>query len=45
MIDSGLMERELQGGYQDLIVMSCNVKDLWKQLDRTFSESDWQRCR
>jgi len=37
--------KDLQGGYQDLIVMSCNVKDLWKQLDRTFSESDWQRCR
>jgi hypothetical protein len=26
-------------------VMACDVKDLWKELDRTFSESDWQRCR
>jgi len=37
--------KDLQGGSQDLIVMTCDVKDLWKQLDRTFSESDWQRCR
>jgi L-amino acid N-acyltransferase YncA len=36
---------DLQGGAQDLIVMACDVKELWKQLDRTFSESDWQRCR
>jgi RimJ/RimL family protein N-acetyltransferase len=37
--------RDIQGGSQDLIVMSCDVGELWKQLDRTFSESDWQRCR
>jgi GNAT superfamily N-acetyltransferase len=37
--------KDLQGGSQDLIIMTCNVKDLWKELDRTFSESDWQRCR
>ena len=37
--------KDLRGGSQDLIVMTCHVKDLWKELDRTFSESDWQRCR
>lgn len=37
--------KDIGGGAQDLIVMTCDVKDLWKQLDRTFSESDWQRCR
>lgn len=37
--------KDLQGSSQDLIVMTCDVKELWKQLDRTFSESDWQRCR
>ena len=37
--------KDLRGGSQDLIVMTCNVKDLWMELDRTFSESDWQRCR
>jgi acetyltransferase len=37
--------KDIQGDPQDLIVMTCDVKDLWKELDRTFSESDWQRCR
>jgi ribosomal protein S18 acetylase RimI-like enzyme len=37
--------KDIKGGPQDLIVMTCDVKDLWKQLDRLFSESDWQRCR
>jgi L-amino acid N-acyltransferase YncA len=37
--------KDLQGSAQDLIIMACDVKELWKQLDRTFSESDWQRCR
>lgn len=37
--------KDIRGGSQDLIVMSCDVKDLWKELDRTFRETDWQRCR
>jgi len=37
--------KDLGGESQDLIVMRCEVKDLWKELDRLFSESDWQRCR
>jgi acetyltransferase len=37
--------KDIHGGAQDLIVMTCDVAELWKQLDRTFSESDWQRCR
>jgi acetyltransferase len=37
--------KDLRGESQDLIVMSCEVKNLWKELDRLFSESDWQRCR
>jgi ribosomal protein S18 acetylase RimI-like enzyme len=37
--------RDIGGDSQDLIIMSCDVKELWKQLDRLFSESDWQRCR
>ncbi|HSA94444.1 MAG TPA: GNAT family N-acetyltransferase [Acidobacteriota bacterium] len=37
--------KDVRGDPQDLIVMTCDVKELWKQLDRTFSESDWQRCR
>jgi hypothetical protein len=37
--------KDLDGVIQDMIIMTCNVKDLWKQLDQLFSESDWQRCR
>jgi len=37
--------KDIQGASQDLIVMTCNVKDLWRELDRTFKETDWQRCR
>jgi len=37
--------RDVRGGSQDLIIMTCDIKELWKQLDRNFSESDWQRCR
>lgn len=37
--------KDLEGTTQDMIVMTCNVKDLWKELDHLFSESDWQRCR
>lgn len=37
--------KDIEGAAQDLIFMSCHVKDLWKELDRLFSESDWQRCR
>jgi GNAT superfamily N-acetyltransferase len=37
--------KDIKGEPQDLLVMTCNIKDLWKELDRVFSESDWQRCR
>jgi len=37
--------KDLEGTMQDMIIMTCNVKELWKQLDQLFSESDWQRCR
>jgi ribosomal protein S18 acetylase RimI-like enzyme len=37
--------KDLEGVTQDMIIMTCNVKELWKQLDHLFSESDWQRCR
>jgi len=37
--------KDIKGESHDLIVMTCDVRDLWKQLDRHFSESDWQRCR
>ncbi|MBM3294782.1 MAG: GNAT family N-acetyltransferase [Candidatus Aminicenantes bacterium] len=37
--------KDIKGDPQDLIVMSCSVADLWKELDAVFSSSDWQRCR
>ena len=37
--------KDIKGESQDLIVMTCDVKDLWRELDKLFSESDWQRCR
>jgi len=33
------------GGKQDLIIMTCNIKDLWNELEHFYSDSDWQRCR
>lgn len=37
--------KDLEGETQDLIVMTCDVKDLSKEIEHLFSESDWQRCR
>ena len=37
--------RDLEGASQDLTQMTCEVQDLWRELDHLFSESDWQRCR
>jgi len=36
--------RDLDGATQDLLIMTCNIKDLLKELDH-LSVSDWQRCR
>jgi ribosomal protein S18 acetylase RimI-like enzyme len=33
------------GKKQDLIIMTCNIKDLWNELEHFYSDSDWQRCR
>jgi L-amino acid N-acyltransferase YncA len=37
--------KDISGTTQDLIIMTCNIRDLWKELDQVFRESDWQRCR
>jgi len=36
---------DLSGEKQDLIIMTCNIKDLWNELGLFYSDSDWQRCR
>jgi L-amino acid N-acyltransferase YncA len=37
--------RDMTGKKQDLIIMTCNMKDLWKELEILYTDSDWQRCR
>ncbi|MFQ6069744.1 MAG: GNAT family N-acetyltransferase [Candidatus Aminicenantales bacterium] len=37
--------RDQTGESQDLIIMTCNIKHLWEELDHLYSNSDWQRCR
>ena len=37
--------KDQEGKKQDLIVMTVNLKELWKELEYTYSDSDWRRCR
>lgn len=30
---------------QDLVIMTCNMKDFWKELESFYHDSDWKRCR
>lgn len=30
---------------QDLLIMVCEMKDFWKELEIVYDGSDWQRCR
>lgn len=36
---------DLRGRKQDLIVMRCDLKGLWEELEHYFAHSDWQRTR
>ncbi len=37
--------KDLSGKTQDLLIMVCDLKDMWKEIDHLYSDSDWQRCR
>ena len=37
--------RDMAGKKQDLVIMTCDIKDLWKELEHFYTDSDWQRCR
>jgi L-amino acid N-acyltransferase YncA len=37
--------RDLSGKTQDLLIMMCDLGDMWKELDHFTSDSDWERCR
>jgi L-amino acid N-acyltransferase YncA len=37
--------KDLHGQKQDLILMRCDLKALWEDLEHYLAESDWQRVR
>lgn len=37
--------KDLSGKHQDLIIMTCDLKELLKEVDSFYSDDDWQRCR
>ena len=37
--------KDRTGKTQDLIIMASNIKDLLKEIDHFYGDSDWQRCR
>ena len=37
--------RDLSGKAQDLLIMMCDLRDMWQELDQLASDSDWERCR
>ena len=37
--------KDLTGRTQDLLIMICNLGDMWTELDHFYGESDWERCR
>ena len=37
--------QDQSGKIRDLIVMTCNIRELWNELEHFYSDSDWQRCR
>lgn len=30
---------------QDLVIMTCDISDLWKELEVLYDDTDWRRCR
>lgn len=37
--------KDLTGARQDLIVMRCDLNELWKKLEDRLADTDWQRTR
>jgi len=37
--------KDLTGRTQDLLIMTCDLGDMWTELDHFCSDSDWERCR
>ena len=36
---------DLTGATQDMILMACEMKDFWKELEQAYLDSDWQKYR
>ena len=30
---------------QDLVIMTCDMKDFWRELEQLYHSTDWKRCR
>ncbi len=43
LIPAMVLDRE--GQWQDMIIMRCNLDDLWREMEEVFELSDWQRHR
>lgn len=37
--------RDLAGKTQDLLIMMCDLRDMWRELENFTNDSDWERCR
>ena len=37
--------KDQMGKFQDLVIMTCDIQELWKELDQFYMDSDWERCR
>jgi len=37
--------RDLTGTDQDLVIMTCDIKEFWEELEHFYSGSDWRRHR
>jgi len=37
--------KDLKGRRQDMIIMRCDLKALWKKLENYFTETDWARTK
>lgn len=37
--------KDLEGATRDLIIMRCDVNEMWKELEEYLEDSDWQRTR
>lgn len=33
------------GKLQDLVIMTCDMKEFWKEMEHDYRDSDWRRCR